>query len=585
MPGDALPDDEAEDDTAAAQTEQQWHAGNEAPGGEHGDAAPEHADIAAAHPHGHLQPGMPGYDAPPEAPSDDEEEDWAPPPAETRQRTSSLSQPITAAYDGPEPEEDAEMSAGEDAADAGDRRALWQRGLPSSGPDADGGYPIPSGAYEVPSDAEDEPDAPYAQTEAPGQPEADETPAPMAESWSSRFMGPGWRGSRKAPAVEEEEDEDPETFIRESFRSALERTDEEESAAPVHTGHEEEASRPFGSIYDADWNRSDDEEEDIQAAHDPESALRQHRASFEEDPDTDPAFTEPLHPGPETGHGDPDYFDEDDAPEADTPSFLRRGLRPAEPDEDELYGSEPRHYDAADDEDDDDADRATLARFAPPAGRPQPFGMDDEADGIANPDEPQDYDALYGGQFDEAAERRVDDLDDTLVGLRDTDDDQDVDLDALDDVYAPENQGRSGLAVAAGWVAFMSLMGGLLLGVFNFRQDVMAALPGTVNMYRMLGYEVALNKVDFASVNYNWSEIDGRPAIELKGEVINITDETVRVPPVLVNVQSTSGANLRAEASVPTDELGPRGSATFTLELVSPPEDVTQIELEFAPAR
>jgi hypothetical protein len=70
--------------------------------------------------------------------------------------------------------------------------------------------------------------------------------------------------------------------------------------------------------------------------------------------------------------------------------------------------------------------------------------------------------------------------------------------------------------------------------------------------------------------------------IEVTGQVVNVTGHTVQVPPVLVNVRDSGGGDsVRATASVQTKELAPRQSASFSLEFVSPPENVTQIELEF----
>ncbi len=586
---DILPDEERADNTALAQAEQQWHAQSEASGADYDDSASVQADDASDQPHAHYQHDTSAYDENAEASAD--EEDWTPPQNDSRAPMSPLNQPVTPAYDDPETDVTESPVSEEEIAARQGKRSWWQRGQPSPGPDAGSGqaYPIPSGAYEVPSEVYGDEDAPLEHVVAPDRPETEETSAPIGdENWSSRFMGPGWRAQKAAPSVEEEEDEDPETVIRETFRSALERPDEEEHVAAASTAEEVESSSPYGSIYDAEWNRSGDEDEEIHAARGPESELHQQQAFFEDGSEAVPFAASARNEIETDQDGDPAFYSEEEAADEETPGFLRRGLGAGEPDTEETYYSEPQDYDdAIDDEDDQEADRATIGRFAPQNGRPQAFGMDeereefnDEPNGFASFDEPRDYDALYPDQFDDAAERRIEqsELDEALIGLS-GDDRQDDD----DQIYGPASQGHSGLAVAAGWVAFLSLMGGLLLGVFNFRQEVMAALPGTVNMYRVLGYEVALNKVDFASVDYKWSEIDGRPAIELRGQVVNITDETVKVPPVLVNVQNTSGTPVKAQASVPTDELGPRDSATFTLELVSPPEDVTQIELEFAP--
>jgi predicted Zn finger-like uncharacterized protein len=580
-PADALPDDDETEAASPPHSEPQTHGRTEPEGaGTHDFASAEPNDAVPEQSHfGH---DAPSYDESPETPAD--EEDWSPPPGDSRPRMSALSQPVTATHDDPEDEAVQPALSEEESAALQGRRSWWKRGQPAETASAGRGqaYPMPSGAYEVPAD-EYEGEAPNEPTAESGGLGAMETPAPAAdENWSSRFMGRAWKSRGVETTVEEEEDEDPETIIRETFRSALERTDEEQHPAAADAADNGQNASPFGSIYDAEWNRSGDEDGEVDAGRGSEPGFRQPQADYDDEAETDRFAA--------TGHGEIDaneepqqafYAEEDDI---DAPAFLRRGPVADEPELEETYRSEPHAYDAYEDEDDQEDDRARIARFAP---QNAPFDerdgtgedFDDKPNVLAGSGKRQAYDSLYGDQFDDAADRQdTENGLNPLMGL-----DEDEDRDDTDDIYGPAPQGSSGLAVAAGWVAYLSLAGGLLLGAVSFRQDVMAALPGTVNLYRMLGYDVALNKVDFASVDYQWNEIDGRPAIELRGEVVNITDETVRVPPVVVNVQSSSGANLIAEASVPTDELGPRDSATFTLELVSPPEDVTRIELEFAP--
>lgn len=559
-PEDAMPDedvlfdDETADNAASDQEDHQWQDHSGAVGAGYDDSEPDQAEDAWVYEENAGSPVA--------------EEQWAPLQADDY---SQMHHHAGAAYNDPAAEAAEPPLSEEEIAASQGRGDERQHGQPSAGPHAGRGqaYPIPSAVYEASSEIYENETAPLEDVAPSDQQETEETSAlEQGENWSSRFMGPGWRAQKASPPVEEEEDEDPESVIRETFRSVLQRTEEEEeqTAAPGSAEHTE-ASNSYGSIYDADWNRSGDEGDEIANARGLQSAFHQQQVDYEDDPGAEAFATSAQD---ETGIGEiseEDYYTAQAVSDEAASGFTRGG------------------YDA----NEDFMDRETIGNFAPQDGRPQPYDMDEgdiegygnEPRGFAAPEEPQDYTAPYGNQFDDAAERHAgeDGFGEPLTGFHDDDR-----LDTVDEAYLAEHQSRSGLAVAAGWVAFLSLMGGLLLGIVNFRQDVMAALPGTVNMYRMLGYEIGLNKVDLASVDYKWSEIDGRPAIELRGEVINITDKSVKVPPVLVNVRSTSGAVLKAEATVPTDELGPRDSATFTLELVSPPEDVSHIELEFAPS-
>lgn len=538
-PEDVIPDEETADSpvSASAQTNRQWQGQDEAAGAEDGPGYEEHAEASV------------------------DEEQWAPLQAD---EYGQMNQHGSAAYTDPANEDSEPPISEEEIAPSQGRGAGRQREHPSAEPDAGSGraYPIPSGVYDMPSGIYENEAAPFEGEPPSDQPEPEETSAAVqSENWSSRFMGPGWRAQAASPPVEEEEDEDPESVIRETFRSVLEQTEDEEQAAAANLMEHAESSAPYVNIYDAEWNRTDNDDLGPEAF----TGSGQDRAGLGE-------------------NSDQDYFATEEALDDETSIYMRGEYGAGGPEAEEAYRSAPGQY-----KDEDFAAPGINERFAQRNGRPQPYDMDDgeiedygaEPNDYATPEASEDYAALYGDQFNDADDNFTAEngFDDTLIGLPEHGLQDTVDSGA----YHSEQQNRSGLAVAAGWVAFMALMSGLLLGIVNFRQDVMAALPGTVNMYRMLGYEVELNKVDFASVDYKWSEIDGSPAIELRGEVVNITDSTVKVPPVLVNIQSASGAELKAEAPVPADELGPRDRTTFTLELVSPPEDVSRIELQFAP--
>jgi predicted Zn finger-like uncharacterized protein len=195
-----------------------------------------------------------------------------------------------------------------------------------------------------------------------------------------------------------------------------------------------------------------------------------------------------------------------------------------------------------------------------------------------------DFSGLYDRQFARGGSERGPDaaleednriLEDDLAELQ-------SELSATD-VMAYEREPRSGnLAVIAAWAVFVSVLSGVTLALVSFRQDIMTALPGTTSLYRTIGFDIAHVGVDFADVRYRWATSGGTPMIEVTGQVVNVTGHTVQVPLVLVNVRDSGGGDsVRATASVQTKELAPRESASFSLEFVSPPENVTQIELEF----
>ena len=138
------------------------------------------------------------------------------------------------------------------------------------------------------------------------------------------------------------------------------------------------------------------------------------------------------------------------------------------------------------------------------------------------------------------------------------------------------------MATAAAWAVFLSMISGIALAMVTLRSEIMAAVPGTTSLYRAIGFDVAPTGIDFADVSYRWTVTQGKPMIEVKGQVVNVTDRRLTVPRVLINVRDSQSSDaVKVTASVPTELLAPRESASFTLEFVSPPKNISQIELEF----
>jgi hypothetical protein len=155
---------------------------------------------------------------------------------------------------------------------------------------------------------------------------------------------------------------------------------------------------------------------------------------------------------------------------------------------------------------------------------------------------------------------------------------------SLRERHAEESRsGSGGLALAAAWAVFLSVLSGVSLAFINFREDIVVALPGMGALYRTVGLGVQTQQIDFGPVNYRWTVADGKPMIEVTGQIINLTDREIPVPRVLINVRDKeSGDPVKATATIRSDPLAAREAADFTLEFISPSKSVNQIELAFA---
>ncbi len=422
-------------------------------------------------------------------------------------------------------------------------------------------------------------------------PEAEEQnyddPAPASKKqrgggWAQRWLRP-WR-PRSAPArlpVEAEAEtarqstgkrEDAEIAIREALKYALE-----------HPGESADTERDFESYPAGRYARNQDDglrsaraayskdeyDQEASLTFDPE-VEREIRSTFDKD---ELAYTASFQEF-ETRKSSHDKEPEEDA----EPPFRLTGKSARAPifgsgggyndeiyDEEERLGERDRYKDVAEDPlasyvSKESVERESFAGF-----------REDYAE------QPNDFTSLYDQKF----EHNQDNADSPPLdadGFSSFEDDPETT--DLTKYSRPHSQGS--LAIAAAWAVFISVISGVLLALVSFRQDIMVALPGTSQLYKALGFEVAASGIDFADVSYRWTTQDGKPMIQVTGQVINTTDRAVKVPRVLVNVRDAGGLEgVTATASVPKDELAPRETADFVFEVLSQPEDVAQIELEF----
>jgi hypothetical protein len=452
---------------------------------------------------------------------------------------STLSEPQSMDYGDAPPETEDET--------AGPRG--WQDsdpGEPSSGPAFSRGFGL-----SAESPAEDEDSA--TEEDALDEPE---------ESWTARMDRP-WReiveASRESAG---EEDEDAEAAIREALKEALEQPDEEGAPAgrfqeQLRSEHEEHPRS--GAGWDPFAPRDMQPKLAVAEVHGETDGEN----GAEADDAEHPPFTVPGH-DPVT---DPEEEDEDEAPFRLTGHSARRPIY------------EAGDTEAGEGEGEDDEDAAALdAGFQhdiEDAFRAGPLPKRPFEPGRRGHDETlTDFDKLYDEQA-AGAQLGPEFYDEDAAALQ-------AELESTDLAAYETRPSGGGLAVAAAWAVFFSVMSGVALALVTLRSDIMAALPGTTSLYRTIGFDVAESGIDFADVSYRWTVAQGKPMIEVKGQVVNITDRRLTVPRVLINVRDSQSQDaVKVTASVPTESLAPRESASFTLEFMSPPKNISQIELEF----
>jgi predicted Zn finger-like uncharacterized protein len=439
------------------------------------------------------------------------------------------------------------MNYGEAPAEAVDKTAGWQ--------DADAGEPSSEPAFLYGFGLSANPPSGEDEDSASEDAAADDSDT----GWEARMNRP-WREIVEASRISaQEEEEDTEAAIREALKEALEQPGEE--GAPtgqfqeqLRSQHEEHPKSGAGwdsfgprgmqpRLAGAETNSETDEENPAEA----EGADH-------------PPFTVPGH----DLAADPEQ--EDEAP------FRLTGQSA------KIYKAGDGEVDESEDGEEDEDSTAFDAEFQhdiEDAFRAGPLPKRSFEPGQHRHDKaPTDFDKFYDEQ-EAGGQLGPEFYDENAAALQ-------AELESTDVATYETQRGGGGLAVAAAWAVFFSVLSGVALALVTLRSEIMAALPGTTSLYRAIGFDVAESGIDFADVSYRWTMAQGKPMIEVKGQVVNVTDRRLTVPRVLINVRdSQSQDTVKVTASVPTESLAPRESASFTLEFVSPPKNISQIELEF----
>lgn len=148
--------------------------------------------------------------------------------------------------------------------------------------------------------------------------------------------------------------------------------------------------------------------------------------------------------------------------------------------------------------------------------------------------------------------------------------------------------GKGSLALTAAWGLFLCVAGGLTAGLFAFRDIAADALPGLAPFYRALGMPVTVQPLIFEGVQYDWTVIENKPVLHIKGAVYNRAHRNVKVPDFVISIKDDDPAlDQELPASLPVDgpKIGPEERTDFDIELLSPSPSITAVELELRDVR
>ena len=134
------------------------------------------------------------------------------------------------------------------------------------------------------------------------------------------------------------------------------------------------------------------------------------------------------------------------------------------------------------------------------------------------------------------------------------------------------------------WAALAGAVTGVVLAAGIFRTQIVRALPGMAAVYQLVGLDVNVRGLSFKDVRYRWEGGEGSGILTIEGEIVNVTSEAVKVPPILAELSDSTGfVFYRTNKVVRYVALDSGERSFFSLTIKSPPraKDLAEVRLHF----
>ena len=151
---------------------------------------------------------------------------------------------------------------------------------------------------------------------------------------------------------------------------------------------------------------------------------------------------------------------------------------------------------------------------------------------------------------------------------------------------APVPAPESGRGTRMGWLLLILFVLGLTGFVLMAPRTVVSMLPGATRLYAALGMPINAKGLAFQGVNYGWNQEGEETVLEVKGDIVNLTDAPIKLPIVVVVLLDENGKELSQFTTVAKEEpLGAGEAAPFLAEIASPPAEVRKLKVRLAKAQ
>jgi hypothetical protein len=137
--------------------------------------------------------------------------------------------------------------------------------------------------------------------------------------------------------------------------------------------------------------------------------------------------------------------------------------------------------------------------------------------------------------------------------------------------------------VAIGWGVLALLLIMLAALIAMAPKTVVSLLPGSAQLYAMIGMPVNTRGLAIENVRSAWDDAGPERVLQVDGDIVNLTAGEVKVPAVVISLQDASGKEL-SQFTTDVLPLGAGARSPFTVQIPSPPENVSKLRVRFAKA-
>ena len=136
-----------------------------------------------------------------------------------------------------------------------------------------------------------------------------------------------------------------------------------------------------------------------------------------------------------------------------------------------------------------------------------------------------------------------------------------------------------------GWLMLGLFVAALLAAAGLLRQQIMTAWPQTAPLYAALGINAPASSLALQEISVSQGMHAGRPALTVKGVILNQGSSTVAVPPVLVKLHNAAGRDIYTWThQLPEKTLEAGSRIEFETSLADPPAEARNLEVTFQQA-